>query len=231
MKTLGLLGGMSWESTLTYYRELNLHTRTLAGGLHSAPCILLSLDFAVIASLQETGDWEQLATILNEASTRLKLAGAEAIVLCTNTMHAVSGGIEEVTGLPLLHIADATAKRIVEDGFRTVGLLGTRFTMEKDFYVGRLREKFGLEVLAPGNEERVVVHDVIYEELCKGIVREKSRQKYREIIKGLVERGAECIILGCTEIELLIGEGECDVTVFDTTKIHARAAVEWALEE
>ena len=233
MKTLGLLGGMSWESTVTYYQEINRHVRSLKGGLHSCPCIIYSFDFASIEALQRAGQWHEAALLLNEAAAALQRAGAHVIVLCTNTMHFVSCGIEDASHLPLLHIADPTAERIVKAGFKTVGLLGTRFTMEKDFYRSRLNEKFGLAVVVPDEEGRGVVHDIIYRELCNGVIKEESREAYYRVIANLKAVGAECLILGCTKIGLLVGEAEvrCGLRVFDTIKIHAVAAAEWAMED
>jgi aspartate racemase len=233
MKTLGLLGGMSWESTVTYYQEINRHVRSAKGGLHSAPCIVYSFDFARIEALQRAGEWDEAGRLLDDAAAALQRAGAEAIVLCTNTMHSVSQGIEAASALPLLHIADPTAERIVQAGLKTVGLLGTRFTMEKDFYKARLGDKFGLNVVIPDEAGRAVVHDIIYRELCNGIIREESRQAYYEVIEDLKKAGAECLILGCTEIGLLVdGDDErCTLPPFDTTKIHAIAAADWAMKD
>ncbi|KAK6077751.1 aspartate racemase [Seiridium cupressi] len=233
MKTLGLIGGMSWESTVTYYQEINRHVRTIKGGLHSAPCIIFSFDFARIEALQHAGRWDEAGQLLDEAATSLQRAGAQGLVLCTNTMHFVSQGIETASRLPLLHIADPTAERIVKAGFKTVGLLGTRFTMEKDFYRARLSEEFGLNVLVPNDEGRATVHEIIYAELCNGVIREESREAYYEVIADVKTAGAECLILGCTEIGLLVAEadGRCGLPVFDTTKIHAVAAAEWAMED
>ncbi|KAK7975758.1 alanyl-trna synthetase [Apiospora arundinis] len=236
MKTLGLLGGMSWESTVTYYQEINRHVRSMKGGLHSAPCIVYSFDFAQIEALQRAGEWDEAGRLLEEAAAALQRAGAEAIVLCTNTMHSVSQGIEAASSLPLLHIADPTAERIVRAGFHTVGLLGTRFTMEQDFYKARLRDKFGLTAVVPDAEGRGEVHNIIYQELCNGIVQDRSRETYHRVIAGLKTAGAECLILGCTEIGLLLDEGMdaeecCGLPLFDTTKIHAVAVADWAMEE
>ena len=232
MRTLGLLGGMSWESTVTYYQEVNRRVRSVKGGLHSTPCIIYSFDFARIEALQHAGKWDQAGLLLDEAAAALQRAGADVIVLCTNTMHFVSQGIENASHLPLLHIADPTAERIVKAGFKIVGLLGTRFTMEKDFYRSRLSEKFGLTVVVPNEEGRVAIHNIIYTELCNGIIREESREVFNEVIASLKTAGAECLILGCTEIGLLFGEaeGRSDPTLFDATKIHAVAAAEWAME-
>ncbi|KAI1203482.1 Asp/Glu/hydantoin racemase [Nemania serpens] len=230
MKTLGLLGGMSWESTTTYYQEINRRVRHVRGGLHSARCIVFSFDFAEIEQLQHAGKWEEAGALLDMAATNLKLAGADAIVLCTNTMHFVSHGIEKASQLPLIHIVDPTADCILKAGFKSVGLLGTRFTMEKDFYKARLADKYGLRVIVPGDEGRDIVHSIIYTELCNGIITDASRQSYYKIIEDLAKAGAECLILGCTEIGLLVNEAECPIPMFDTTKIHATAAADWAME-
>lgn len=234
MRTLGLLGGMSWESTVTYYQEINRRVRSVKGGLHSALCIIYSFDFAHIEALQHAGEWNEAGRLLEEAAASLRRAGAEGIVLCTNTMHSVSQGIEIASNLPLLHIADPTAQRIVRAGFRTVGLLGTRFTMEQDFYAARLRDKFGLAVVVPDEAGRGAVHGIIYQELCNGIVQEPSRETYYRVIEGLKSAGVECLILGCTEIGMLLDEKEveerCGLPLFDTTKIHAVAAADWAME-
>lgn len=238
MKTLGLIGGMSWESTLTYYQVINRRVREVKGGLHSAKCIIYSFDFAEIEELQRNGDWSEASTRLDEAAIKLKAAGADALVLCTNTMHFCCNNMENDTSLPMIHIADPTAEQIKKAGFKTVGLLGTRFTMEKDFYKRRLTEKFGLNVLVPDEKGREIVHQIIYEELCNGIVLEASREAYDNIIQDLIRAGAECLILGCTEIGLLIEESVVYVDdtglslpVFDTTKIHAVAAADWAMRE
>ncbi|PHH89916.1 hypothetical protein CDD83_4979 [Cordyceps sp. RAO-2017] len=231
MKTLGLLGGMSWESTTTYYQEINRHVRKVKGGLHSAKCIVFSFDFAEIEQLQHAGKWDEAGAMMDEASRRLKLAGADAIVLCTNTMHMVSAGIEPSSRLPLLHIADPTAERIRKAGYSCVGLLGTRFTMEKDFYKARLADKHGLRVVVPGDEDRTAVHDIIYIELCNGIITQESREVYQRVIRDLASAGAQCLILGCTEIGLLVDEAASSLPVFDTTKIHAIAAADWAMGE
>ncbi|KAH7264500.1 Asp/Glu/hydantoin racemase [Fusarium solani] len=229
MKTLGLLGGMSWESTTTYYQEINRRVREVQGGLHSARCIVFSFDFAEIEKLQHAGEWDEAGALLDDAASRLKLAGADAIVLCTNTMHFVSNGIEKASQLPLIHIVDPTADRILTAGFKSVGLLGTRFTMEKDFYKSRLEEKFGLSVIVPNEEGKETVHSIIYSELCSGIINSDSREKYHEIIRDLKEAGAECLILGCTEIGLLVDEAGSELPVFDTAQIHAIAAADWAM--
>ncbi len=229
MRTLGLLGGMSWESTLPYYRIVNERVRQRLGGLHSAKLVLHSVDFAEIEALQHAGDWDAAGAILVDAARALHAAGAEALVICTNTMHLVAPAIEAAVDLPLLHIADATAARIRDAGLLRVALLGTRFTMERDFYRRRI-EAAGIEVIVPGAAQREIVHRVIYEELCLGRILDASRDAYRAIIDDLVAKGAEGVILGCTEIGLLVGEGDATVPLFDTTRIHAEAAADWALD-
>ncbi len=229
MKTIGLIGGMSWESSVEYYRVLNETVRERLGGLHSARCLMYSVDFAEIESLQNQGLWEEAGRILAQAGASLERGGAECIVLCTNTMHKLANAITEKVHIPLLHIADATAEQICSQNLRRVGLLGTRFTTEEDFYSGRLAEKYHLEVLTPGQVERERIHQVIYQELCLGIVREDSRSFYRQVIAGLVASGAQAVILGCTEIGMLVKPQDSSVPLFDTTLIHAQAAVEWAL--
>lgn len=229
MKTLGLIGGMSWESTVPYYRMINEHVKQQLGGLHSAKLFLYSVDFYEIEKLQMAGDWQQAGEILGNAANALARAGAEVIVVCTNTMHKVADDIERIGGLPLLHIADATAEKIKGHGLRKIGLLGTRFTMEQDFYRGRLQDIHQIEVVTPDEADRVIVHRIIYEELCLGIVNDASREEYRQIIAKLELQGVEGIILGCTEITLLVGAADASVPVFDTTAIHARAAAEFAL--
>lgn len=229
MRTLGLLGGMSWESTLPYYRIVNERVRQRLGGLHSAKLVLHSVDFAEIEALQHAGDWDAAGAILVGAARGLHAAGAEALVICTNTMHLVAPAIEAGVDLPLLHIADATAARIREAGLSRVALLGTRFTMERDFYRRRI-EATGIDVIVPDAPQRDVVHRVIYEELCLGRILDASRDAYRAIIDDLVAKGAEGVILGCTEIGLLVGEGDATVPLFDTTRIHAEAAADWALD-
>lgn len=228
MKTLGLIGGMSWESTLPYYRIVNERVRARLGGLHSAKLILHSVDFAEIEALQHAGDWDAAGARLADAARGLRLAGAEAIVVCTNTMHLVAPAIEAAVDVPLLHIADATAARIRDAGLDKVALLGTRFTMERDFYRARI-EAAGIAVLTPDAAQRDIVHRVIYEELCLGRILATSRDAYRAIIAALVARGAQGAILGCTEIGLLVGEHDAEVPLFDTARIHAEAAVDWAL--
>ncbi len=229
MKTIGLLGGMSWESTVPYYQTINRVVGERLGGLHSARIVLYSVDFHDIEQLQHSGRWQEAGDILVGAARVLKRAGAGLLVLCTNTMHKVAPAIEQAVELPLLHIADPTAERIKAAGVGRVGLLGTAFTMEQDFYRGRLEERHGLEVLVPPAEQRAAVHRIIYEELCLGRILEASRSQYRRVMADLVARGAEGVILGCTEITLLVRPEDAAVPVFDTTRIHAEAAAEYAL--
>jgi amino-acid racemase len=229
MRRIGLLGGMSWESSAEYYRLVNEATRERLGGLHSADCLLRSVDFAGIEELQRTDRWDQAAALLAGEAAALVGAGAELIVLCTNTMHRVAGAIEAAVEVPFVHIADTTAEAVRAHGLRTVGLLATAYTMEQDFYVGRLRDAHGLDVLVPEAADRRIVHAVIYDELCVGIVSDPSREQYRRIMRDLHQRGAEGILLGCTEIDLLVGPDDAPVPVFDTTRLHARRAVELAL--
>jgi aspartate racemase len=230
VKTIGLLGGMSWESTVTYYRLINEGVRERLGGLHSAKIVLYSVDFHEIEPLQHQGRWSEAGALLAEAAKRIESAGADFLVICTNTMHRVAPQIESHIKIPLLHIADATGEEIKKAGLNTVGLLGTRFTMEQDFYRGRLTERYDLKVLVPDKRERELVHRVIYEELCLGKIREPSRDQYATVIQGLLDRGAQGVILGCTEISLLIKPEDVLTRLFDTTAIHAHKAVEWAIE-
>lgn len=231
MRTIGLIGGMSWESSAEYYRILNQGVRDRRGPTASARCLLWSFDFAEIKALQHRGDWDGLADRMTDAARRLEGAGADLLMICTNTMHRLAPQVEAAVGIPLLHIADPTADRIRAAGLGTVGLLGTAFTMEQDFYKGRLRERHGLDVIVPGPEDRATVHRVIYEELVAGRIEAASREAYRSIIGRLVEEGAEAVILGCTEIMLLIGPQDSPVPIFDTTALHAQAAVERALSD
>lgn len=231
MKTIGLLGGMSWESTIPYYRQINQHIKQQLGGLHSGKIILYSVDFADIEALQRSGDWDRAGELLAEAAVKLQAAGADCLVLCTNTMHKVAAVIETAVTIPLLHIADATAEAIKLAGLNKVALLGTRFTMEQDFYKKRLTESYGLEVLVPDEESRALVHQVIYQELCLGVVKPDSRLQYQQIMADLVVQGAEAIILGCTEIALLVSAEDCAVPLFDTTFLHAQKAADFALEQ
>ncbi|TXH88377.1 MAG: aspartate/glutamate racemase family protein [Rhodoferax sp.] len=231
MKTIGLIGGMSWESTVPYYRTINETVKEHLGGLHSAKVVLYSMDFAEIEHLQKVGDWDTAGRLLASAAQALERAGAQCVVLCTNTMHKVAPAIEAAVSIPLLHIADPTAQAIQAAGVTTVGLLGTRFTMEQAFYKDRLSEKHGLQVLVPPPDARDTVHSIIYEELCLGQVRDDSRQAYRVTMADLVAQGAQAIILGCTEISLLVGPQDASVPLFDTTAIHARSAALWALQK
>jgi aspartate racemase len=225
MKVIGLLGGMSWESSAVYYRVLNERVRERLGGFHSAHCVMYSVDFAEIEELQASGKWDEAGMLLDQATHALRQAGAEFLVLCTNTMHKVA---DQLTGLPLLHLGDATAHAVLAAGVRRVGLLGTGFTMSQDFYTGRLASH-GLDVLVPGEADHAEVHRVIYEELVMGVVRDESRDAYAAVIDRLVDRGAEGVILGCTEIELLIGQADSPVPVFPTTRLHAELAADHAL--
>lgn len=229
MKTIGMLGGMSWESTAFYYRALNEGIKQTLGGLHSAKIILNSVDFDEIEKLQHEADWNATAEILKQAAKSVEAGGADFLIICTNTMHLVAPQIQSAINIPILHIADATANALVKDNINTVGLLGTAYTMEKAFYKGRLTENFGIKVLVPGDEQRAFVHKVIYEELCLGQISEKSREAYVEIIHQLHCDGAEAVILGCTEIALLVGQDDTKVPLFDTTTIHAEQAVRYAL--
>ncbi|MGB1838036.1 MAG: aspartate/glutamate racemase family protein [Marinobacter adhaerens] len=228
MKTIGLLGGMSWESTQTYYRLINEGVKNRLGGLHSAKLVLFSVDFAEIEALQHKGDWPATADILAGAALSLQKAGADFLVIGTNTMHKVAPEIEQAIGIPLLHIADATAQVLKKDGVTRVGLLGTRFTMEQAFYRERL-EAAGIDVLTPDESQRDEVHRVIYEELCQGEIKPDSRHTYLDIVSSLSGRGAQAVILGCTEIGLLISQADTEVPLYDTTEIHAARAVELAL--
>jgi aspartate racemase len=229
VKRIGLLGGMSWESSIEYYRLVNEATRDRLGGLHSADCLLRSVDFTEIEALQREGRWDEAGARLADEAAGLAAAGAELLVLCTNTMHKVADAITGAIDVPFVHIADTTADAVRARGLKTVGLLATAYTMEQDFYVGRLRDRHGLEVLVPGEADRATVHRVIYEELCVGVVEDASRAEYRRIMATLAERGAEAILLGCTEIDLLVGPEDSPVPVFDTTRLHAERAVELAL--
>ncbi len=230
MKTIGLIGGMSWESSLEYYRILNVTVKERLGGLHSAKCILYSVEFAEIEELQHAGRWDEAAQKMVEAGQSLERAGADLLVLCTNTMHKLADEIEAGVKIPLLHIADAAAEAIKAAGISRVGLLGTRFTMEHDFYRGRLEKKHGLEVVIPDEADREIVHRVIYGELCLGVIKPESRRAFAKIIEKLAAAGAQGVILGCTEIENLVRQEDSAVPVFPTTRIHAEAAVEWALK-
>ena len=231
MKTIGLIGGLSWESSMEYYRIINETVRERIGGLHSADCLMYSFNFAEIEALQAAGDWETASHRMIAAARQVERGGAECLIICSNTMHRMADDVQNAVDIPLIHIADATAEAIKKQGMSTIGLLGTRYTMEQDFYKGRLENRHDLNVLIPDDDGRTIVHDIIYNELVQGEVNETSREKYQATIQQLVEHGAEGIILGCTEIELLISKPEhSPVPTFPTTQIHAIAAVDWALE-
>ena len=230
MKTIGLLGGMSWESTELYYRAINEGVKNRLGGLHSAKIVMISVNFQEVKELQHKGDWQKAGEILVKASQQIETAGADFLLICTNTMHKVAPQIEQAINIPILHLADATAERIKQKGIKKIGLLGTNFTMKQDFYKGRLAEKHGLEVIVPSSEDRKIVHRVIYEELCLGKVFDFSRDKYLLIIDKMKEQGAEGIIEGCTEITMLIKQEHTKVPLFDTTAIHAEEAVNLAID-
>jgi aspartate racemase len=231
MKTIGLIGGMSWESSAAYYKIINETVRDRIHPLENAKSLMFTVNFHEIERLQHTGQWDDLGKILEDAALRLERGGADCVVLCTNTMHKLSSWIENVVSIPLIHIADATAEQIKTRGMNKIGLLGTGFTMEQDFYKGRLREKHGLEVIVPEKLDRDTVHRVIYDELCAGKILEASKLEYVRIMQDLIAKGCEGIILGCTEIMLLVGQEDSSVPVFDTTTIHAVAAVDFALEK
>ncbi|MBU1101746.1 MAG: aspartate/glutamate racemase family protein [Bacteroidetes bacterium] len=225
MKTIGLIGGMSWESSLEYYRIINEKVKQELGALHSAQCLMYSVDFEPIKQLQHEGKWDELTTIMIDAAKRLEGGGADLVLICTNTMHKMADDVEANINRPLIHIADAAASEIEKQGLKTVGLLGTRFTMEQDFYKGRLSAKHGLNVVIPSDEDMEIVHKIIYDELCLGYINNSSKEEYLRIIESLVQQGAEGVILGCTEIPLLIKQNDVPVPIFDTTNIHAEAAV------
>ena len=229
MKIIGLIGGMSWESSIEYYRIINQEVRAVLGGVHSAKSVMVSLDFGEIEELQMKGDWEEATRILIRSAREVESAGADFLLICTNTMHLMAEEVQEGIDIPLLHIADATARAVMAEGLKSVGLLGTRFTMEKDFYRGRLEKKHQLRVIVPDQAGRDLVHNVIYDELVQGLIKEPSWQGYLEVIQNLVNEGAEGIVLGCTEIGLLVKGEDVQVPVFDTMEIHARAAVDAAL--
>lgn len=230
MKKIGLIGGMSWESSLEYYRIINETVKQKLGGLHSAECVMYSVDFDEIEKLQHQGKWEDLTKIMIDCAQRLEKAGANLVIICTNTMHKMAGEVESSINIPLLHIADATAEKIKGKGFKKVGLLGTKFTMEEDFYKGRLIDKHAIEVIIPNSEEMQIIHDIIFNELCLGEIKETSKEQYKKIIINLAEKGAEGVILGCTEIPLLINQEDVEVPLFDTTRIHAEFAVDYAIK-
>ncbi len=225
MKTIGLIGGMSWESTATYYRLLNEGIKKIYGGFHSAKILLYSIDFAEIEALQSAARWEEAGLLLSDAACRLERAGADCLLICTNTMHKVADQVAASIRVPLLHIADATAECIVADGLKTVGLLGTRFTMEEDFYRQRLEKRYGLKVLVPDEADRGIVHEVIFSELCLGKIVGKSRAEYKRIAENLARRGAEAIILGCTEIALLLRSEDTGILLYDTAALHVQRGI------
>lgn len=229
MKTIGLLGGMSWESTASYYKALNEGVKSRLGGLNSAKVVLFSVNFDEIEKLQHQGKWDETAVLLSDAAESVEKAGADFLMICTNTMHNVVPEIESRISIPILHIADATANVLQADGVEKVGLLGTRFTMEQDFYKGRLADKFGMDVVVPSSEDQDTVHTIIYDELCKGVIKESSKQQYLAIIDKLYAEGAQAVILGCTEIALLVNQQDTEVPLYDTTEIHAKQGVEYAL--
>jgi aspartate racemase len=229
MKTIGLIGGLSWESSIEYYRLINEEVKKKLGGLHSAKSIMYSFDFEEIEILQHQGRWDEATRLMEEAARFVERGGAELLLICSNTMHKMADAVQSSISIPLIHIADSTAEKIIDQDIKTVGLLATAFTMEQDFYKGRLVDRYGLEVLVPSEQERKIVHEVIYGELCRGIILPSSREAYKRIMETLVSRGAEAIILGCTEIMLLVKQEDSSVPLFDTTLIHAQAAVSYAL--
>ena len=231
MKTIGLIGGMSWESTQFYYQQINRGVREHLGGLHSAKILLYSVDFAPIEQLQHTGDWEATAEILSNAAQSLEAGGADFFLICTNTMHKVADAVASSVSIPLLHIADATGQVLRNDGIKRVGLLGTGFTMEQSFYKDHIIENYGIEVVVPDADGRSKVHDIIYQQLCLGEIRDESREIYLDVIDKLQQQGCEAIILGCTEIGMLVKQGDTDIRLYDTTDIHAAKAVNRALAE
>jgi aspartate racemase len=230
MKTIGLVGGMSWESTLEYYRVINEYTKQRLGGFHSARLVLYSVDFSEVEAQQHEGRWDDLTRLMTDAAQRVERAGAELLLICTNTMHKMADDVQKAIRIPILHIVDVTAAAIKSRGIKRVGLLGTRFTMEQDFYSGRLIRNHGLEVLIPDEKEREDIHRILYNELCLGEIRDPSKKTFQRIIANLEARGAQGIILGCTEIPLLVSQADYRVPLFDTTTLHARAAVDFALE-
>ena len=230
MKTIGLLGGMSWESTLNYYKAINQGVKAALGGLNSAEILLYSVNFDHIEKLQRAGEWQKMGDMLAKSAQDLEAAGAHCLLICTNTMHKVAHQIEENISIPLLHIADATAAQLIQDDISRVGLLGTAFTMEQGFYKNRLTEKFGIDVIVPNQEDRDCVHSVIYNELCLGEINPESKERYLAIINKLHRQGAQAIILGCTEIALLVSQSDTEIPLYDTTGIHADAAVKFALK-
>ena len=231
MKTIGMLGGMSWESSVSYYQAINRGVKQELGGLHSAQVAMVSVDFAEIEKLQQLGDWDAMAVILAKAARQVERAGADFLVICTNTMHKVAEQVQAEIGIPILHIADATGQKLIEDQVIKVALLGTKFTMQQDFYKSRLQQRYQLEVLVPNEAQQELVHEIIYKELCLGVISEQSRAKYLQIVEDLFLEGAQAVILGCTEIALLIEQQHTHVPLYDTTKIHAQSAVKMAFAE
>tara|TARA_R110002072_G_scaffold19339_1_gene71683 strand:+ start:1082 stop:1774 length:693 start_codon:yes stop_codon:yes gene_type:complete len=229
MRVIGVLGGMSWESSQSYYRALNEGVKAALGGFHSAKIVMISVDFAEIEAMQQRGDWDAAGELLANAAQGVERAGADCLLIATNTMHKVAPAIEQVITIPLLHIADATALQLQADGINRVGLLGTRFTMEQDFYIGRLEEQFGIKVMVPEQSERDTIHQVIFDELCQGRIEDVSRQRYLAIIDSLYAQGAQAVILGCTEIAMLVSQQDTAVPLYDTTALHVQRAVAWAL--
>lgn len=230
MKTIGLIGGMSWESSLEYYRIINEQVKEKLGGLHSAKSLMYSLDFDEIEKLQHQGKWDKLTSVMIKAAQDLEKGGADFVLICTNTMHKMADDVQDNINIPLLHLVDTTADKIKQNRLKKVGLLGTKFTMEEDFYKGRLMNKYGLDVIIPNEKDRKIIHQVIYQELCLGNIKKSSKDRYIEIINKLIESGAEAVILGCTEIPLLIQQEDVKVPLYDTTTIHAEAAVEYSLK-
>ncbi|MCX6776462.1 MAG: aspartate/glutamate racemase family protein [Candidatus Micrarchaeota archaeon] len=231
MKIIGLIGGMSWESSAEYYKLLNEFTREKLGGWHSSRCLMYSLDFAEIEKLQHENEWAKLTLIMIDAAKKLEAGGAECILICTNTMHKMAEEVQKAVSIPLIHIADATGEEIKSMGLKKVGLLGTKFTLEEDFYKGRLSKKFGLEVIIPSERDRQIIHNIIYDELCLGKINQISKEKLKNIIAKLEREGAQGIVLGCTEIPLLIKQDDLKLPIFDTAKIHVKAGVEFALKQ
>jgi aspartate racemase len=229
MKTIGLIGGMSWESTSLYYSAINKGVKSALGGLHSAKICLYSVDFHEIEELQHQGKWAETADILTKAAQAVEAGGADVFLICTNTMHKVAAEVQAAVNIPMIHIADATAKDLLAGGLTKVGLIGTAFTMQQDFYKGRLTQEFGIEVVVPNAEQQIMVHEVIYKELCLGEINLDSKQKYLEVIQDLYNQGAQAVILGCTEITLLVQQKDTQVPLYDTTAIHAQSAVAVAL--
>ncbi|NVF14917.1 aspartate/glutamate racemase family protein [Vreelandella maris] len=229
MRVIGVLGGMSWESSQSYYRALNEGVKAALGGFHSARIVMVSVDFAEIEAMQQRGDWDAAGELLASAAQGVERAGADCLLIATNTMHKVAPAIEQAITIPLLHIADATALQLQADGINRVGLLGTRFTMEQDFYIGRLEEQFGIKVVVPEQSERDTIHQVIFDELCQGRIEDVSRQRYLAIIDSLYAQGAQAVILGCTEIAMLVSQQDTAVPLYDTTALHVQRAVAWAL--